>query len=98
MVGTTSALLSLIGGNAQFSKGVQVFLTLSKENMLTTIPCHDLLSAAVEMQAQALVLTRLAADKGNQQLAKEISRLEHELGEASSSLKSSLEVVSAFES
>jgi len=41
---------------------------------------------------------RLVADKGNQWSAKEISRLEHELDEASSSLMLSLEAVSTFES
>jgi len=64
-------------GNAQFSKGVQVGLTPTEVNMLVTIPSQDLLSAAVEMHARAMVLTRLAAEEGNQRSTEEISQLEH---------------------
>jgi len=44
------------------------------------------------------VLTKLAANEVDQQTAKDISQLEHELVEASSSLNSTLEAMSSFES
>jgi len=89
--------LLLLGGDSKFSKSVQIRLTLIEENLLSSIPKDKLLLVAVEMHCRGIVMGWLTANTCNQKV-EEISRLEQELAEASSSLKSSLEAVLAFKS
>jgi len=91
----TTAPLTLLGRNISFYRGVQVGLTPTNENLLSSVLEEELLSVGIEMQSRGLMLTRLAFDIHNWKV-EEISGLEHELAEASNSLKSSLEAVSAL--
>lgn len=88
-------LLSLLGGELQFSKEVRVDLTPTPQDLLRVVPKEDLFQSNIELLHQCLVITRRGADARGRKV-EEISRLEHELVEASSSLKQSLEANSAF--
>jgi len=88
--------LALLGGDSKFSRGVRIGLTPNEENLFSSVIEDELLSTSIELHCRGMVLARLAAYSRNRKF-EEISRLEHELSEASSSLKSTLNQVSANE-
>jgi len=89
--------LALLRGDSKFSRGVRIGLTPTEENLLSSILEDELLFASIELHCRGVVLTRIAADTRNRKVD-EISRLEHELVEAMTSLKSFLEAVLAYKS
>lgn len=70
------APLVVLGGDLHFSRGVQVDLSLTVENLLAIILYEDMLLAGIEMQCRGLFMTRLAANVRGRRV-KENSRLEH---------------------
>jgi len=71
-VATTEDHRSLLSGGLHFAKGVQVSLTPNRENVVRSTPRRELISACIELQAQALVLTQLVADEVDEQAFEEI--------------------------
>ena len=73
----------------QFSRGVKVAFPGPTWEVLQAFPTTDLLKGSVEMLCRALVMVHLGS-QDRDCLIEEISRLEHELSEASGSLKQTL--------
>jgi len=67
------------------------------ESFLSLVPKKELFFVGIELQYRGLGVIQLVADIRNRKV-EEISRLKHDLVETTSSLKSSLGAVSAFES
>jgi len=76
--------------------GVSVNLPPSTEEVIWAVPKDDLLEDGIKMVCRGLVFTRLGACARGRHM-EEISRLEHELFEASSSMKKVVDANTAYE-
>jgi len=56
------ALLSLMGGDLKFSRGIWVSLLLVSHNLLVVVPKEDLLLGGIEMLCRGLLMTQLGVD------------------------------------
>jgi len=83
--------LAILGVDMKFSRRVRLALPEATREVIRVVPSSDLVKGALEMLCRSVVVIQLGY-QDRYSHAGEISRLEHELAEASDHLKQSLAV------